>query len=520
MYNVLIADDEFFVRTSIISRVDWAGLGLNVVGEAENGLEALGFIRSGSVDILLTDIRMPEMDGLTLISAAKELNGAIQCIILSGYDDFAYAKSAILLGVANYIQKPVDEEELENTLRQVVQRLDSTKQIQQMHSQSQSVLKRMSTLKVQQGLNQLFLGREALEEFVESGEQFAVILVYTSALCSPDRFNIWVEERSQLQPGADSQLLGSPMDAMPLRLRFLMHGHQLTCGAVCAAAQQLMDDLQAQLPNDTVRAAYSEVVLGAGRIPSANAQAVTALKSKLLYPHALLSPKLIQPQNLDEQQQAIERVMQLRDALASRDMKQARLLIYSLFSLNLSHIHTLETALRYIGDVIQEYRARYLLDASELSTLLSSEDCVLHYDTLEQLRNELIPQILDFFFYNESFLDDRIVGHVQYYIRQNLAEDLKVSTLGKLFYLSPNYLSYLFKKETGYTLSEYVENVRMERARALLSMSVSTVSEVAAQVGYPDAAYFSRVFKKATGHSPQKYQAEFRLDQGADRRRS
>ena len=117
---------------------------------------------------------------------------------------------------------------------------------------------------------------------------------------------------------------------------------------------------------------------------------------------------------------------------------------------------------------------------------------------------------LDFFFFNKHFLDDRIVGQVQLYIRQHLREDLKVSTLGQIFFLSPNHLSFLFKKETGYTLSDYVENARMERARVLLSMDYSIV-EVAMQVGYSDASYFSRVFKKKTGMSPQKYQHEYKL---------
>ncbi len=124
MYRVLIVDDERLIRSSILQRINWEDLGLEVDGMAANGVEALDFICSRHPHIVLVDIRMPLMDGLALIREARAVyDRPIRFVILSGYNDFSYARQAIQLGVSDYIQKPVDEEELGTALEKVIRRL-------------------------------------------------------------------------------------------------------------------------------------------------------------------------------------------------------------------------------------------------------------------------------------------------------------------------------------------------------------------------------------------------------------
>ena len=118
MLRCIIAEDERILRKGLILTTDWKSLDCEVVGEAENGLEALDLFKTKKPDLLITDIRMPLMDGLELIEKCRPLHSA-DYIIMSGYSDFSYAKKAIHLGVSEYILKPLDEEELFDAITKI-----------------------------------------------------------------------------------------------------------------------------------------------------------------------------------------------------------------------------------------------------------------------------------------------------------------------------------------------------------------------------------------------------------------
>ena len=124
LYSILLADDEEEVRKGIIRKIDWENLGFQVVGDAENGEEALEKIEQLKPDVVMTDIRMPYMDGLTLSKRIRQKYPSTKILIFSGYDDFEYAQQAIKLNVTEYILKPVNVEELTEILNRVRDNLD------------------------------------------------------------------------------------------------------------------------------------------------------------------------------------------------------------------------------------------------------------------------------------------------------------------------------------------------------------------------------------------------------------
>lgn len=124
MWKVIIADDEKLICRLIEALVDWDALGMEIVGKAENGLEALDMVRDLRPHLLITDIRMPGCDGLDLIRQARELSPEIEIVIISGYAHFEYAQTAIAYGVGNYILKPVNQAELNKTLQKIILRLE------------------------------------------------------------------------------------------------------------------------------------------------------------------------------------------------------------------------------------------------------------------------------------------------------------------------------------------------------------------------------------------------------------
>ena len=124
LYRIILVDDEEEVRTSIIKKIDWKSAGFQVVGDAENGQDALEKIEQLEPDVVMTDIRMPYMDGLTLIEKIRQKYPSMKILIFSGFDDFEYAKQAIKLNVTEYILKPVNVEELTEILERVKANLD------------------------------------------------------------------------------------------------------------------------------------------------------------------------------------------------------------------------------------------------------------------------------------------------------------------------------------------------------------------------------------------------------------
>ncbi|MDG0793017.1 response regulator [Cohnella ginsengisoli] len=126
MYNVFIVDDEPFIIEGLIDSIDWPDFGLEVVGSAENGEEALRRIGQTPVDLLITDISMPRMNGLDLIRAARQSRPDLKAIILSGFNEFDYLKEGMRLGIENYLLKPINVKELHDTLSNAVEKLNST----------------------------------------------------------------------------------------------------------------------------------------------------------------------------------------------------------------------------------------------------------------------------------------------------------------------------------------------------------------------------------------------------------
>lgn len=124
LYRIILVDDEEEVRKSIIRKIDWEAVGFSVVGDAENGEDALEKIEALEPDVVLTDIRMPYMDGLTLAERIRQKYPSMKIVIFSGFDDFEYAKKAIKLNVTEYILKPVNVEELTAILKRIRGNLD------------------------------------------------------------------------------------------------------------------------------------------------------------------------------------------------------------------------------------------------------------------------------------------------------------------------------------------------------------------------------------------------------------
>ena len=124
MYKLMIVDDELTVSQGLCRQIDWESLNIELAGTASSGHEALSLMSRQSIHLLITDVRMPGMDGLTLIKKAKDIHPAIRCIVISAFDEFEYVKQSLKLGVENYLLKPINQGELDETLIKSLKNLE------------------------------------------------------------------------------------------------------------------------------------------------------------------------------------------------------------------------------------------------------------------------------------------------------------------------------------------------------------------------------------------------------------
>ena len=141
MYKAMLVDDENLITEGLKNIIDWEKLNITVIETAENGKEALNKFRQNPVDIVITDINMPLINGIDLLTEIKSIDENVKFIILSGYEDFSYAKAAISIGVEAYILKPIDEEELTKNLKEIVAKLDEAKSSKKINLKKDTILK-------------------------------------------------------------------------------------------------------------------------------------------------------------------------------------------------------------------------------------------------------------------------------------------------------------------------------------------------------------------------------------------
>lgn len=170
MYKVFIVDDEPFIIEGLYDILDWPAFGLEIVGHAENGRQALDALQTTPADVLITDISMPVMNGLTLISEARKRHKDLKAIILSGFNEFDYLKEGMRLGIENYLLKPINVEELESTLRNTVEKLDSQRSEELYDAYDVQILKDNT-------LYRWLTGQIAAREFAERAELLNLSLI-------------------------------------------------------------------------------------------------------------------------------------------------------------------------------------------------------------------------------------------------------------------------------------------------------------------------------------------------------
>ena len=506
MYRVIIVDDEPVIRRGLRETIEWDALGLEVAGEAADGIEALKLIRETRPEILITDIRMPEMDGIELIREVKKLDLNIKITILSGYSDYDYLKAAIRLGVDNYLLKPIDNDELISNLRNAVDEIEKEAAVSLQIRQG-TVLLRSNTLR------RLVTGNINDEELREKAEFLRIPLEedrYVCAVCTVSR-----QVPENIRESFFREAVAEKKDG---RLAFMDGDGNLALLLMPKSGDRA--DIRRE-PDSLAEKAREEhgmtLMIGVGN--EANTLAgirgsYEAAREALEYGAFLKNGGIVWYDEVPETgqgEQIPDRVDYERMTEMIRRGEQDALKAYLGNALDtmtseagagyhrirnlMMHIAVRMTdCFRSIYGSMNSFREPVDFDYARLFTLRS----------YGEMRSWLFRLCDELFAANRALLgrSTSVVGMAVDYITEHFREGVTLRQVAADCHVNTSYLGQVFRKETGSAFTDYVNALRIQEARKLLNNPTLKVYEIAEQVGFTDYHYFLKIFKKMTGKSP------------------
>jgi two-component system, response regulator YesN len=475
MYKVVIVDDEKWITEGLKAGVDWQEHGFEVVGDAENGIKALEILESFKPDLVFTDIRMPGLSGLELIKKAKEKLPDSLFVILSGYAEFAYAQKAISYGIFDYCLKPFEIEDINELLDKAALKLSSK----------------------------------------NKGQSFKSFALY-EAICSKDIINIKkILLSHNMLPDGDMKIttlvsLGKDELEFDKNIRYMSFRINSNKNGYLVYGPDSNIKPETLLSNKNSRIES----VGLGFPITELCEIETSLEAAAL---AVYSPFFTGEFGIYNNTPVNEASVNILLAEISDSLKRKD---------RLQFINSIEKARSIFHDGCFNIKIAYIF--FNLITTLSCSDAFTKYlnifDDYESLYKQFnnIDVMLDYLkentlsYFSNSLnnitlnVENTKIKEVLKYVNENLTSDISVTDLAAKFYINPNYMCSLFKKEVGETLIEYISRGRIEYACKLLLETDLPINTISEKCGYNDYFYFTKVFKRLNQTTPSGYREKSR----------
>lgn len=534
MLKVFLVEDEAVIREGLRDKIDWQEYGYQFVGEASDGEMALPLIRKTRPDVLITDIKMPFMDGLSLSKMVLEEFPQTRVVIISGYDDFGYARQAIALGVEEYLLKPITRNSLTKVLTQIRTKLDQAKEqedyqsryLEEKHEYEQFALRRF--------MEQVFQGKHSVQEIYEEAGKLGISLdatAYNLLFFSLEEKNTRLSEEvmdefARIQDRILHFFLRNPgyflfrwnVDSFGVWIM----GDDSNIERLTSAGVEHIISVCRDHERMVWYVAQSEPVTRLSQMPECYQMVNHFFSSRFLWPgQHVLSRQTLEQYEAGDQDQSLNSVdpSQMDPEIIREFLKRGR--PEEIRGFADSYFSSMSSALK--STMFRGYmtlKIRYTTIAYAENCGISQEEFLADFgddgremylqpDEVKEYFIRAASTVMRLCQRNSDAQSGRILKKAQEYIREHFAgEDLSLNKVAGYVGVSANYLSTIFSQNMEQTFVEYVTSQRMDCARKLLATTDLSSGEIAGRVGYKDSHYFSFVFKKTQGVSPREYRSK------------
>ena len=539
MLKIFLAEDEVIVRETIKRMIPWEDLGFELVGEAADGEMALPLLLRQKPDLLITDIKMPFMDGLTLAKVAKKEIPGLKVVILSGYDDFNYAKQAINIGVEDYLLKPITKNALIERLTEIRSRYEHEKTQKEYYEKFHREMQAYEKNSSREFFEALVSGSMDMMEIYRRSEKLGLdivaeaynVLIFTMN-CEEDfsgqreGYSEWEAESLELL----EEFFSENTSAMLFRCNIfsygvLIKGQKETIEEntrSCVSEIQRILDRKEQKRQWFVAA--GEPVERLSQIQKSYYSASRAFSQRYLYDENILyydEMASMEKKNVTEDDSTY---------LQKVDVNALNPVILQKFLSNGLLEETENFVKDYFYAIGQEpleslvFRNYVTLNVRfSVMSFLKEIGCdtrTLEQEDTEDVLSESSKSLENAIAYAEKIISQAIALRDQNSGNKNrsilktavdfidshyMEEDMSLNKAANAANVSANHFSALFSQNMGQTFIEYLTNLRMNKAKEYLRCTSMRSSEIAGEIGYKDAHYFSYLFKKTQGMTPSDY---------------
>ena len=541
LYRIILVDDEEEVRKSIIRKIDWTAVGFAVVGDAENGEDALEKIENLEPDVVLTDIRMPYMDGLTLAERIRQKYPSMKIVIFSGYDDFEYAKQAIKLNVTEYILKPVNVEELTAILKRIKTNLDEEIEQKRNVNLLRENYKRSLPILREQFLKDLIsrpMDGETVQTLLREYDiplagakkwiAIAVELELEQEL-TQEEAPLPLHEEKNLIPISVMQILSENLKPS---YRFSLLSFSGSADAKIAGIAAIDENNSQTEPINILGDICKEirktlkvpVTIGIGHsaqklenISRSFQSALDALGYRsVVGTGSTIYINDVEPGIGGKLQFGSEEESALIQAIKFGPEEKIRETVRGIVDrMNEARVHARQQQayILSVANCMIQLIQQYDLNMEEIFaedplgpdpfTVIQS---MLNRENFSRWLYQTALKINSALSRERDYAARQVIEKAKQYIMDNYQDPgLSVEQICRYLHMSPAYFSTMFKKATGQTYIAYLTEVRLNKAVELLNMTDEKTYVIASQVGYQEQNYFSYVFKKRFGVSPTKF---------------
>lgn len=501
MYQVMIIDDEMIVREGIKCLIDWEDYNFEICAEGYDGKDGLRKILEYYPDLVLVDVKMPGMSGIELIREAKKAGFEGKFIILTGYSDFEFAKSAVSLGVRAYLLKPIDEDELLENVKELLAELDAKKHLDDYYT--------LSELKArQQVLQHLLLhtaDREALRREIKL---YGMDFKYHS-FCA-----------AILKDSESSEENGISPDKIELIMRDLEHTDKVIVDDKLVLISKGIDDGELKerllINNDRVKKRFQKgFFITIGHTVSYWQDLHFSYESaKLLSEYEFsfsnkeaIGIEILRTEKVKEDRDFGEKLLnyiEIGDTSAMKDIIREKEEQYKGRLVKEWDIKVQVTqCISYLHNVLEKkydkYRESFKDNYQNYSVKMKEEENLSALMEMLYTFCEEVSKVIC------AMASENVIKRMLAYMEKNYGQDLKLEGIARLFNYNSAYLGKIFKKEVGENFNNVLDAIRIKNAKRLLQETDLKVYQISEQVGYSNIDYFYSKFKKYVGISPKEF---------------